>query len=52
VCETIKADPNLRHVPVLLLTGTFEAFDQARATRSALRVTSRSRSRRRRSSTA
>ena len=32
VCETIKADPNLRHVPVLLLTGTFEAFDQARAT--------------------
>src|SRR5882672_11115398 len=31
VCETIKADPNLRHVPVLLLTGTFEAFDQARA---------------------
>src|ERR1700752_5366945 len=22
-CETIKADPNLRHVPVLLLTGTF-----------------------------
>src|SRR5258705_2739890 len=32
VCETIKADPSLRHVPVLLLTGTFEAFDQARAT--------------------
>jgi CheY-like chemotaxis protein len=32
VCETIKADPDLRHVPVLLLTGTFEAFDQARAT--------------------
>jgi CheY-like chemotaxis protein len=32
VCETVKADPNLRHVPVLLLTGTFEAFDQARAT--------------------
>jgi CheY-like chemotaxis protein len=31
VCETIKSDPNLRHVPVLLLTGTFEAFDQARA---------------------
>ena len=27
VCEAIKADPNLRHVPVLLLTGTFEAFD-------------------------
>ena len=34
VCETIKADPNLRHVPVLLLTGTFEAFDQARRPQS------------------
>jgi CheY-like chemotaxis protein len=32
VCEAVKADPNLRHIPVLLLTGTFEAFDQARAT--------------------
>src|SRR5262245_36943331 len=32
VCETVKSDPNLRHIPVLLLTGTFEAFDQARAT--------------------
>ena len=32
VCEAVKSDPNLRHVPVLLLTGTFEAFDQARAT--------------------
>ena len=31
VCRQIKADPNLRHVPVLLLTGTFEAFDDARA---------------------
>jgi hypothetical protein len=31
VCEAVKADPNLRHIPVLLLTGTFEAFDQARA---------------------
>src|SRR5258705_2771822 len=31
VCEAVKSDPNLRHVPVLLLTGTFEAFDQARA---------------------
>ncbi len=31
VCEAIKADPNLRHVPVLLLTGTFESFDEARA---------------------
>ncbi len=31
VCETIKADPQLAHVPVLLLTGTFEAFDENRA---------------------
>jgi CheY-like chemotaxis protein len=34
VCEAIKADPSLRHIPVLLLTGTFEAFDEARATRA------------------
>jgi CheY-like chemotaxis protein len=34
VCEAIKSDPNLRHIPVLLLTGTFEAFDEARATRA------------------
>ncbi len=31
VCEAIKADPGLQHVPVLLLTGTFEAFDENRA---------------------
>ena len=31
VCEAVKADPALRHVPVLLLTGTFEAFDEDRA---------------------
>jgi CheY-like chemotaxis protein len=31
VCETIKADPDLCHIPVLLLTGTFEAFDEERA---------------------
>ena len=31
VCEAIKQDPSLAHVPVLLLTGTFEAFDDARA---------------------
>ncbi|MEM7411875.1 MAG: response regulator [Myxococcota bacterium] len=31
VCETLKADPQLSHVPILLLTGTFEAFDEARA---------------------
>ncbi len=31
VCEAIKADPALRRIPVLLLAGTFEAFDEARA---------------------
>ena len=31
VCEAIKADPELAHIPVLLLTGTFEAFDESRA---------------------
>lgn len=31
VCEAIKADPQLRHVPVLLLSGTFESFDEERA---------------------
>ncbi len=31
VCEALKADPALAHVPVLLLTGTFEAFDEERA---------------------
>ncbi len=33
VCEAVKADPALSHVPVLLLTGTFEAFDEERAQR-------------------
>ena len=31
VCEAVNADAALRHIPVLLLTGTFEAFDEARA---------------------
>ena len=31
VCEAIKTDPNLGATPVLLLTGTFEAFDAERA---------------------
>ena len=31
VCEAIKADPDLAATPVLLLTGTFETFDEARA---------------------
>jgi CheY-like chemotaxis protein len=31
VCEAVKNDPSLKHIPVLLLTGTFEAFDEARA---------------------
>jgi CheY-like chemotaxis protein len=33
VCQTIKADASLAHIPVLLLTGTFEAFDEQRAQR-------------------
>jgi len=33
VCEAIKADPSTSHIPVLLLTGTFEAFDAERAGR-------------------
>jgi CheY-like chemotaxis protein len=33
VCEAIRADPALQDVPVLLLTGTFETFDQERAER-------------------
>lgn len=31
VCEAIKQDAALAHIPVLLLTGTFEAFDETRA---------------------
>jgi len=31
VCAAIKEDPELRDIPVLLLTGTFEAFDEERA---------------------
>src|SRR5512142_1874347 len=31
LCEAVKSDPSLRHIPVLLLAGTFEAFDEARA---------------------
>ncbi|MBW1871675.1 MAG: response regulator [Deltaproteobacteria bacterium] len=31
VCEAVKNDPDLQHVPVLLLAGTFEAFDENRA---------------------
>lgn len=33
VCEYIKKHPALGHVPVLLLTGAFEPFDQERASR-------------------
>ncbi|HSD30235.1 MAG TPA: response regulator [Vicinamibacteria bacterium] len=34
VCEQIKASPATAHVPVLLLTGAFEPFDQERAARA------------------
>jgi CheY-like chemotaxis protein len=30
LCQAIKADPQLADVPVLLLAGTFEPFDEAR----------------------
>jgi CheY-like chemotaxis protein len=33
VCQAIKAEPALANTPVLLLTGTFEAFDEQRAAR-------------------
>jgi CheY-like chemotaxis protein len=33
VCDFIKKSPTLSHVPVLLLTGAFEPFDQERAAR-------------------
>src|SRR6185369_951046 len=31
VCQVVKSDPALQHIPVLLLAGTFEAFDERRA---------------------
>ncbi|HEY6000973.1 MAG TPA: response regulator, partial [bacterium] len=31
LCERMKADPQLRVVPFLLLRGTFESFDEDRA---------------------
>jgi CheY-like chemotaxis protein len=34
VCASLKGDPELRGIPVLLLTGTFETFDEERATRA------------------
>jgi CheY-like chemotaxis protein len=34
VCEHIKASPATAHIPVLLLTGAFEPFDQERAARA------------------
>jgi CheY-like chemotaxis protein len=33
VAYTVKHDPALQHIPVLLLTGTFETFDEAMATK-------------------
>jgi CheY-like chemotaxis protein len=33
VCDFIKKSPSLSHIPVLLLTGAFEPFDQERASR-------------------
>src|ERR687886_645617 len=31
VCEYVKSHPELRNIPVILLTGTFEPFDPDRA---------------------
>src|SRR5258706_2161270 len=31
VCEAIRNDPALAHIPVILLSGTFEPFDRERA---------------------
>ena len=31
VCQQIKSDPTTLHIPVILLTGTFEPFDRDRA---------------------
>lgn len=33
VCDFVKKSPSLAHIPVLLLTGAFEPFDQERAAR-------------------
>jgi CheY-like chemotaxis protein len=33
VCDFIKKNPTLSHIPVLLLTGAFEPFDQEKAAR-------------------
>jgi CheY-like chemotaxis protein len=33
VCQRVKSDPQTAHIPVLLLTGAFEPFDQERASR-------------------
>jgi len=34
LCAAVKQDPNLQNVPVLLLTGTFEPFDEEKAVSS------------------
>lgn len=31
LCQTLKSDPTTLHIPVVLLTGTFEPFDRSRA---------------------
>ncbi len=34
VCEAVRREPALRHVPLLLLTGAFEPFDEGKARES------------------
>ncbi len=41
VCDYVKRHPQFGHVPVLLLTGAFEPFDQERAQRVGCRRISR-----------
>ncbi len=33
LCQRVKEDPALAHIPVVMLTGTFEAFDEEEASR-------------------
>ncbi|MDH7500023.1 MAG: response regulator [candidate division NC10 bacterium] len=34
VCESLRSDPQLREVPIILLVGAFETFDRERSVRS------------------
>jgi len=34
VCEAVRREPSLKHIPLLLLTGAFEPFDEGKARQS------------------